>query len=70
MAESTNMSAAAKAFFASPRFVVAGASSDPRKFGNKSQSNDISPLRSLGADHIHSIRMVHQALIGRNTTKS
>lgn len=33
----TDMDRAAKLFFSSPRFAVAGASSDPRKFGHKSE---------------------------------
>ncbi len=35
---SLDMEAAAKAFFATPRFAVAGASSDPAKFGHKSMT--------------------------------
>jgi hypothetical protein len=31
----TDMEAALKTFFASPRFAVAGASSDPSKYGHK-----------------------------------
>ena len=31
-----DMEAAVRAFFSSPRFAVAGASSDPNKFGHKS----------------------------------
>lgn len=33
----SDMQAAAKQFFTSPRYAVAGASSDPAKFGNKSE---------------------------------
>lgn len=33
------MEAALKTFFSSPRFAVAGASSDPRKYGHKSMLN-------------------------------
>jgi hypothetical protein len=32
----TDMEAALKTFFSSPRFAVAGASSDPNKYGHKS----------------------------------
>lgn len=37
MGSSDDMDKAAKLFFSSPRFAVAGASSDPRKFGNRSK---------------------------------
>jgi len=33
-----DMEAALKIFFSSPRFAVAGASSDPKKFGHKGAS--------------------------------
>ena len=43
--------AAVKTFFSSPRFAVAGASSDPNKFGHKSEphkfiSRDFAQYRS------------------------
>jgi len=38
---SEDMNAAAKVFFSSPRFAVAGASSDTSKFGYKSTSNSL-----------------------------
>jgi hypothetical protein len=37
--QSTEMEAALKTFFSSSRFAVAGASSDPTKFGHKGKKN-------------------------------
>lgn len=42
--QSYDMNAAAKLFFSCPRFAVAGASSDPSKFGHKSTLPSASPL--------------------------
>jgi hypothetical protein len=40
----SDMEAAAKLFFSSPRFAVAGASNDVRKFGYKSRFFDLSTI--------------------------
>jgi hypothetical protein len=38
------MEAALKLFFSSPRFAVAGASSDPYKYGHKSMVTSVLPV--------------------------
>lgn len=62
------MNAAAKTFFSSPRFAVAGASSDPRKFGHKGAFKAYLFKKVAGNQRINSARLVSQTQPTRNTT--
>lgn len=63
------MEAALKVFFSSPRFAVAGASSDPHKYGHKSTLEyplPVLPGSLSSLTRYHSIRLVSPALPPRN----
>ena len=69
------MEAALKLFFSSPRFAVAGASSDPNKFGHRSTLDNLNYILTTTNLIIHSctymlsIRLVSPALPSRYTSK-